>query len=606
MARGRKKGKHSWDGYSKKDQASKWLRTLAEAHYQLRRSDSSSAGATAAGTNKASTTTSKNESGGWLQQFRLRHQRGGSYRSGAGAVATRVNSQAAARFVELYLRGPPSAAAANLTSSVAARGRRKDGVGCRREGGEEEEDISLEDWLCWETRRCVTVDEAEETREVGKEGKGKEASPILSLTELCCRQVGADLPFYGAACALDEEVRGGQGTREQGAVAAGAPEVAGVLITGENTAAAHLDDLTGSVAATSLSSEQGLDSKNTTFPPCTSAAPMQDRSYDDKDTSSQGEEGEDNDDHDDDDEEEEEEAEQEKEEKVEDDYSGESTTADAIRGIFSLLPSQCLARISLAASLSHAITDASLPLLCQPSALQLVLVGSFTDSGLARAIFPRLGQLSPTASWEDTTQEPQLGGCVLLQSLLVSSPGLTPQCVEGIGRHLTTVRRLALPRCFNADVTTTAKEVLSVVGASCGYVQELDLRGCHWLSEKSLVGWVNVGGKAATAAAAMVGIGGIDGRGGKEGEGRRVVVGGSEGRNKGMARVLEFDGPTADRGPPAALRRLYLDKRLANAEVVRRAFAEVGGDCERGSGSRETTGVIEVSVWEAEEKKLLD
>lgn len=95
-------------------------------------------------------------------------------------------------------------------------------------------------------------------------------------------------------------------------------------------------------------------------------------------------------------------------------------------------------------------------------------------------------------------------------------------------------------------------------------------------------------------------------KGGKEGEGRRVVVGGSEGRNKGMARVLEFDGPTADRGPPAALRRLYLDKRLANAEVVRRAFAEVGGDCERGSGSRETTGVIEVSVWEAEEKKLLD
>jgi len=577
MARGRKKGKHSWDGYSKKDQASKWLRTLAEAQYQLRRSGSASAAAAAAATSKASAAAS-NANGGWLQKFRLRHQQGGGgYGSGAGAAAARMNAQAAARFVELYLRGPPpSAAAANLTASVAARGRKGDGLGRSRDEEEDEEDIDLEEWLWREARRGDKNVDGEKAAAGEAEKKGvkedKESSPVVSLTALCCRQVGADLALYGAACALEGEVGGAQGRKEQGAV----PAVGGRPARGKGAAAAFVDDLTGSMAATVLSFGQGVDSKKGT------GSTSQDEEED-----------------------------EEEEEEEEEDDTCENTTADAIRGIFSLLPSECLARISLAASLSHAVTDASLPLLCQPSALRLVLVGSFTDAGLAHAMFPRLRQLPTTASWEDATLEPQLGGCVLLQSLLVSSPRLTPLCVEGVGRHLTTVRSLALPRCFNANVTTTAKDVLSIVGASCGYVQELDLRGCHWLSEKSLVGWVGVAGKTAAAVAAGGGGGkvggGGNGRGVKEeGEGGRLVLGGREGGSGRMTRVLAFDGPAPECGPPAALHRLYLGRRLANAEVVRRAFAERMG-CENGSEieSRKTSsGMIEVSAWEEGGKGL--
>lgn len=73
-----------------------------------------------------------------------------------------------------------------------------------------------------------------------------------------------------------------------------------------------------------------------------------------------------------------------------------------------------------------------------------------------------------------------------------------------------------------------------------------------------------------------------------------------------MARMMEFDGPTPDRGPPVALRRLYLDKRLAKAEAVRSTFAEVGGDCESRSGGKETKGVVKVCVWEAKGKRALD
>jgi len=495
-----------------------------------------------------------------------------------------MNAQAAARFVELYLRGPPSAAAANLTASVAAGGRKGDGMGCRREEEENEEDIALEEWLWRETRKGDDVGcekkAGEAEKEGGKEGK---ASPVVSLTELCCRQVGADLALYGTACALEGEGGGAQGRREHGAVAAAAPAVAGVTERGEGAAASSVDELTASMAATVLSPEQGPDTKSASASPCTSAGVSSHSSNDDgMNTPSQDEE-------------------EEKDDEEDDGDNCENTTADAIRGIFSLLPSECLARISLAASLSHAVTDASLPLLCQPSALRLVLVGSFTDSGLAHAMFPRLRQLPTTASWEDATLEPQLGGCVPLQSLLVSSPRLTPLCVEGIGRHLTTVRSLAIPRCFNANVTTTANEVLSIVGASCGYVQELDLRGCHWLSEKSLVGWRGV--TAAVSAGAVAGKlgGGGSGRREKiEGEGRRLVMGGWEGGRGRMA----FDGPAPDCGPPAALRRLYLDRRLANAEVVRRAFAEVRGDGEGGSEGRKTSGTIEVCVWEAEGKGL--
>ena len=67
---------------------------------------------------------------------------------------------------------------------------------------------------------------------------------------------------------------------------------------------------------------------------------------------------------------------------------------------------------------------------------------------------------------------------------------------------------------------------------------------------------------------------------------------------------MAFDGPAPDSGPPAALHRLCLDRRLANAEVVRRAFAEVRGDGKGGSEGRKTSGTIEVCAWKAEGKGL--
>lgn len=611
MARGRKKGKHSWDGYSKKDQASKWLRTLAEAQYQLRRSGSTSAAAAAAATTKASAAAS-NANGGWLQKFRRRHQGGGSYGNGAGAAAARMNAQAAARFVELYLRGPPSAAPANLTASVAAGGKKGDGTGHMRNEKEEEEGIALEEWLWRETKKADSAGHEEKEGEAEKAGKegGKEeqaSSPVVSLTELCCRQVGADLALYGAACAVEEGAEGRKARRDCGTAAVSAAGVAPPArrrLARVGGGAASVDAITASIAATHLSVEQGHGADSTTISPCASASGSAQGSNDDgTDSSSHNEAG--DDDEEDDDE----------------DDNDENSTADAIRGIFSLLPSECLARISLAASLSHAVTDASLPLLCQPSALRLVLVGSLTDAGLARAMFPRLRQLPTTASWEDATLEPQLGGCVLLQSLLVSSPRLTPWCVKGIGRHLTTVRSLALPRCFNANVTTTAREVLSIVAASCGYVQELDLRGCQWLSEKSLVEWARVGGSSTAAAPATAARGGKIGGGsggngrtggyeGQEGKGGRMMLGGKEREEERvlLARVMAFDGPAPiDGGPPQALRRLYLDKELAKREGICFVFASMrdgvsGG--ESGSESRKGLRSIEVCTWEAGGKEL--
>lgn len=61
-----------------------------------------------------------------------------------------------------------------------------------------------------------------------------------------------------------------------------------------------------------------------------------------------------------------------------------AAAAEAIRGLFNLLPNDCLERISLAASEEGAVDDAGLALLCSPSVTRLVLVGSFTEEGLAR------------------------------------------------------------------------------------------------------------------------------------------------------------------------------------------------------------------------------
>lgn len=61
-----------------------------------------------------------------------------------------------------------------------------------------------------------------------------------------------------------------------------------------------------------------------------------------------------------------------------------TAAAEAIRALFHLLPNDCLERISLAASEEGAVDDAGLALLCQPSVTRLVLVGNFTEAGLAR------------------------------------------------------------------------------------------------------------------------------------------------------------------------------------------------------------------------------
>ncbi len=415
MARGRKKGKQSWGEVSKAAARGKWLHTLRSAHAQVRRSNASSSTAAAA------TAPAPNEHGGWIHKLRQRRQM-------AGNNAARMNAHSAARFIELYLGGPPLASAAALTGGKA-------GLPMEKEDEDHEEDIALEDWLLKEAKKDAGDDEVADDED-DDEVEEEENAP-LRLTELCCRQVGADLPVYGAAAAA--------------------------------TAAAD-------------------DSED---------------------------------------------------------------TAEAILGIFSLLPNECLERIALAASMEHAVDDNALALLCQPTVVRLVLVGTFTDDGLARAMFPRLRQLPQTASWEDPALEPKLRGCVALQSLLLSSQRLTPRCVEGIGRQLHGLTSLALPRCFNADVTTSAKEVLQGIGRACGYVQELDLRGCQWLSEKSLLGW-------AGASAA------------KEGGG----------------------------GPPPALRRLYLDKRLlVKGHALRTAFWEV----KRGEGEekrKKEVGGIEVRAWE--------
>lgn len=299
---------------------------------------------------------------------------------------------------------------------------------------------------------------------------------------------------------------------------------------------------------------------------------------------------------------EEEEAEED-EEGDDDSENEEDVTADAIQGLFSLLPSSCLERIALAASLEGNISDESLPLLCQPHVVHLVLVGNhITNDGLARVMYPRLQQLPQTASWEDPALEPQLGGCIALKSLLVSSPSLTPACVGGIGRHLSTVTSLAFPRCFNAMVTITAKEVLKEIGESCLYVEHLDLRGCHWLSEKSLLNWAAAASASASAATAATTH--------TQTQTHTITAAAGatkkEGAESAVGMIAEVSSPPP---PPPALQTLCLDKRWAKLECVREAFAAVEvegkgkgkgrkkGEKGGGEGGGEGGG-IRVCAWE--------
>lgn len=70
----------------------------------------------------------------------------------------------------------------------------------------------------------------------------------------------------------------------------------------------------------------------------------------------------------------------------EDEDEDEDAAAEAIQALFSLLPQECLERIALASSEEGLVDDGALTLLCQPSAKRLVLVGTFTEKGMARSV----------------------------------------------------------------------------------------------------------------------------------------------------------------------------------------------------------------------------
>ncbi len=522
MARGRKKGKQSgWTGASKADRYGAWLRQLNEAKWELGKANAASTAALAAipgGRARPSNIKWKQWQAGRQQQQQQQQP-------------TRFNGRAAARFLQNYLSGPPLPSAHALTDPV--KGRRGEAAA---EEEEEAEEIDLEAWLMRERRGqlqqrveppdlsdgagipeseggiaaaaapAAVLEAEEEEGDEEEDMTHEEEGGIPSLTTLCCLQVGQDLPLYAAAAAA--------------ATAAPAPAAA----------AGEADDAADSAAA-----------------------------------------------------------------------------AEAILALFDLLPNDCLERISLAASEEGAVDDAALPLLCQPSVRRLVLVGRFTEQGLARwvplvdgwtdsndsaamnqielltlhaprttknntrAMYPRLQTaatetttaqrqpqqqpqrqaLQPGVSWEDEAFEPQLEGCIALDALLLSSPALHPDTLlPALGRHLPTLRHLALPQCFNARVTTTCREVLvGGITASLPYVQELDLRGCNWVSEKGLLGWAGAVGAAV---------------GGAKGEERKV-------------KPPPPPQQQQQQGPPPALRRLVVDARLAGQAELVTAFA----GCER-------------------------
>lgn len=514
MAGSRKKGKQSRDGYSKKDQAHKWLQMLAEAHYQLRRSGNTTATAATAATRKESAANC-NANGGWAQRFRLRHQHHmhAGYRwSQSGSGGPRLNPLEAARFIESYLREPSTAGSAAWVYKVTGRTGRREGAETRKATGGARRDRGLCEW--WQR-----VGGSSESGSLCADRRVDEKSNgVVTLTELCCRQIGADLALYGAVTA------------------------------------ACSDPMTAQMADLAIHSE---DKQKTESFLVASTRTVSDGSADGR-VEERGNEGE-----------------GEGEGRLT--YRGglegisETSVAASIRTMFSLLPPMCLAHISLAASLAEAVTDAALPLLCQPSALCLALVGDYTDEGLIKALSPRLGNAFAQFSWECARVEPRLEGCVALESLYLRSPCLTPSCLGEVGGRLSTVKSLTLSRCFNPDVTMTAKEVLAHIGASWHYLEELSLEGCRWLSEKAVLKWAGAKEKVMNAR----------GREGSE-EGKEWVdeeaavwqMGKRLGRD--IPSVLGLEASLSHCAPPEALRRLRVDLRLANGALVRQAWESRG------------------------------
>lgn len=535
MAGSRKKGKQSRDGYSKKDQAHKWLQMLAEAHYQLRRSGNTTATAATAATRKESAANC-NANGGWAQRFRLRHQHhmhAGYRRSESGSGGPRLNPLEAARFIESYLREPSTAASAAWVYKVTGRTGRREGAETRKATGGPRRDRGLCEW--WQR-----VGESSESGSLCADRRVDEKSgAVVTLTELCCRQIGADLALYGAACATQEGREGGRGRGGRG---------------GTFPTAACSDPMTAQMADLAIHSE---DKQKTESSLVSSTRTVSDGSADGRvEERGNGGEGE-------------------GEGRLT--YCGglegisEASVAASIRSMFSLLPPMCLARISLAASLAQAVTDAALPLLCQPSALCLALVGNYTDEGLVKALSPRLGNAFAQFSWECARVEPRLEGCVALESLYLSSPCLTPSCLGEVGGRLSTVKSLTLSRCFNADVTMTAKEVLAHIGASWHYLEELSLEGCRWLSEKAVLKWAGAKEKVMGAR------GGEGSEGGKEWVDEEAAVwqmGKRLGRD--IPSVLGLEASLSHCAPPEALRRLRIDLRLAHGALVRQAWESRG------------------------------
>lgn len=216
------------------------------------------------------------------------------------------------------------------------------------------------------------------------------------------------------------------------------------------------------------------------------------------------------------------------------------------------------------------------------------------------AMYPRLQAAgSSSTAWEDESFEPQLGGCVALEALLLSSPALNPHTLlRSLGEALPTLRTLALPQvrrvtddwafpavnqscssiayptpikttqCFNTRVTTTCREVLSAINAALPYLKELDLRGCNWVTERGLLGWV----QATTS-------GGGGGGGGKEPQ-------------AGEQQHQKQEQRREQQGPPASLRRLIVDARFARQPELRAAFAGYS------SGAGQESVGIELVAWE--------
>ena len=202
--------------------------------------------------------------------------------------------------------------------------------------------------------------------------------------------------------------------------------------------------------------------------------------------------------------------------------------------------------------------------------LQTAVSGSSSSSTTSSGATSSSGSGSaPDVSWEDEAFEPHLEGCVALESLLLSSPALGPASLfPSLGRHLPTLRTLALPQCFNARVTTTCKEVLSGVSAAFPYVHELDLRGCNWLSDKGLLGWVMPEGRGSSSRSSSGGGGGV-------GKGAQPIK---------QQQHHQQQQQRGAQGPPPALRRLVVDARIAQQEELRGVFAAFRPRPSRGGG----------------------